>query len=106
MNYTKIFIYNLEYLKMKLTNPLLHCFHHMWEKENEIKLHYVQNSVIIYDDRLIYNKRTVLCNGDIYGYDICYKVNAIEEIARMPLNLLVALQKNGMAALLIQALHS
>ena len=68
---------------MTLTDPLLHCLHHMHEKENETKFYYTQNSsymaTIVYDtyDWPICNSRTVLCNGDIYGYDTCYEVSAI-----------------------------
>ena len=55
MNYAK----DLEYPKMKLTDPLLHCLHRVCEKENKIKFFiackilgaYVAMS--IYDDRPI-----------------------------------------------------
>lgn len=63
---------------MKLTGPLLHCLHHVCEKDNEIKFHYAQNpgflAMIIYNDRPMCNSRTVLCDGLIYGYNTCYKV--------------------------------
>ena len=72
---------------MKLIDPLLHYLqHHVCEKENEIKFHYMKNSgcsaTILFDDtqigQYVANRRKLLCNGHIYGYNTCYEVRAIQ----------------------------
>ena len=60
--------------------------------------------LLIYDDWLTYTyNRTVLCNGNIYGYDTCCEVSAVREIEYTQIYLLLC-QKGVATAIAILAI--